>query len=529
MAEQITNLKVRFGADTTKFKKGMDDGKRAVQGFQKEAGSAIERFANQFGVSLGPLKNVLNQTSNAAKGMATGMKGAAGGANLFSTALKLLKVALISTGIGALVVALGTLISYFTNTQRGADKVKTVIAGFKAVFNVLIDRLSLFGEGLYKIFTGDLKGGWETLKNSVKGVGEEIKNEAVAAYELEKARQRLRDQEISLIEVQSERNKQIAQARLLAEDETVAADKRLKAIQQAQALEQKTLNENKELQKERIRIMEADIALSESTAEDYRMLAEEKAKLNDIETESLRLQKRLQTEVNSLTNEIESEAKAILKLREEQTKGFKNIKGKDISFGVELETKGLEVDKLTAGLKPALEDAKNIIIDFGEIANGVFQDLAVAFTDALGTLISGSGGFDEFGKAMLSALGGTMATVGKIIMKAGIAFFAIGTAFQKALASPAAALVAIAAGAALAAVGSAVQKSISSAGAGGGSGGTFSGNSGVYDTRTYATATPAATSQQQQNINININGTFRQRGSDMVATINETVKRSRYR
>ena len=34
MSEVITNMKVRFGADTKQFNKGMDDGKKAVQTFK---------------------------------------------------------------------------------------------------------------------------------------------------------------------------------------------------------------------------------------------------------------------------------------------------------------------------------------------------------------------------------------------------------------------------------------------------------------------------------------------------------------
>src|SRR6056297_1916303 len=112
MTDVITNMKVRFGADTKQFKKGMNDGKKATRQFQKDAGGALERFANQFGVSLGPLTGVLNSTNSATKALGGGFKQAAAGSNIFTKALKVLKVALISTGIGAIVVALGSLVSY---------------------------------------------------------------------------------------------------------------------------------------------------------------------------------------------------------------------------------------------------------------------------------------------------------------------------------------------------------------------------------------------------------------------------------
>ena len=543
MADVITNMKVRFGADTKQFKKGMDDGKRAVQGFRKDAGSALESFANQFGVSLGPLAGTLNKATLATKGLSAGMKGAATSSNVFSKALQLLKVALISTGIGAIIVALGSLISYFTKTQRGADSVSKVFKAIGAVVNVFVDRLSGLGESLVKVFSdpkqavSDLweaiktnivnrfqgilqlfqtvgsgmkalwERDWDALKEAaaksvqdivqintgldanqqqnfakgIKGITDEIKNEASAAYDLEAARQKLRDQEIALIEVQAKRNKQINEARLLAEDETVAADKRLAAMRNAQALEQKTLNENQALQRERIRILEEEIALGESTSEDYRQLAEEKAKLFDIESASLRLQKRLQTEVNSLTNEINAETAAIIKQREELTKDFKPLESQKLDLGIELNT-GLETDKLTSwaqSLSEALEPAKTVIVDFAETFNATFEGLAENFAASIGQMMTGAGGFDDLSKTILASLGGLAVQAGKVIMKAGLAFFAIGEAFQAAISNPATALLAVAAGAALVAAGSALQSSLTNIASGGG--GTFTSNAGVFD------------------------------------------------
>src|SRR5690625_6583394 len=63
-------------------------------------------------------------------------------------ALKGVRAAFISLGIGAVVVALGSLISYFTQTQRGIDKVRQATAGVNAVFSVLVERMAAAGEAL---------------------------------------------------------------------------------------------------------------------------------------------------------------------------------------------------------------------------------------------------------------------------------------------------------------------------------------------------------------------------------------------
>jgi hypothetical protein len=44
-----------------------------------------------------------------------------------------IKAGLISTGIGALVVAVGSLITFFTQTERGAEKLRVVMAGLGSV------------------------------------------------------------------------------------------------------------------------------------------------------------------------------------------------------------------------------------------------------------------------------------------------------------------------------------------------------------------------------------------------------------
>ena len=75
------------------------------------------------------------------------------------------------------------------------------------VVDVLVDRISTFGEGLFKILNGDFSEGVDMLKGSFQAVlGEEIRNEATAAIELRKAQQALEDRQIAtLIKVNAQR------------------------------------------------------------------------------------------------------------------------------------------------------------------------------------------------------------------------------------------------------------------------------------------------------------------------------------
>lgn len=70
-----------------------------------------------------------------------------------STSLKILRGAIIATGIGALVVVLGSLIAYFTSTQEGINKVNKVLTPLKVVFQTLIGVVQNFGKYLLEAIT----------------------------------------------------------------------------------------------------------------------------------------------------------------------------------------------------------------------------------------------------------------------------------------------------------------------------------------------------------------------------------------
>ena len=77
-------------------------------------------------------------SSRAMQGQATATRAMSVATAQGSNALKIFKIALISTGIGAIVVALGSLIGAFLSTQRGIDAVNKVLTPLKEVFATLV-------------------------------------------------------------------------------------------------------------------------------------------------------------------------------------------------------------------------------------------------------------------------------------------------------------------------------------------------------------------------------------------------------
>ncbi len=134
-----------------------------------------------------------------------------------STGMKILRGAIIATGIGALVVVLGSLIAYFTSTQEGINKVNRVLTPLKVAFQTLIGVVQSVGKvmveafqaawqpikkageligtflitplkqvigvvkGLSKVITGDFEGAWEEVKKPTQDLVNKAKDMGKAA------------------------------------------------------------------------------------------------------------------------------------------------------------------------------------------------------------------------------------------------------------------------------------------------------------------------------------------------------------
>ena len=221
-----------------------------------------------------------------------------------------IKAGIMSTGIGALLIAVGSLVTYFTNTKRGADQLSQAFTAMGAVVDVLTDRLSKVGEAISFVFSGEFRKAGEALKGTFAGITDEIQKEVAAMVQLKKRTQELRDADMEFMVQKAATRKEIEKARLNAEDETKSAKERLDALKTALELEEKTTQRELELAAERLAIQQEEMALSENSAEDEERLAQLKVELIEKETASIKMRRRVVTEVNSLENEIRAEEKA---------------------------------------------------------------------------------------------------------------------------------------------------------------------------------------------------------------------------
>ena len=276
------NIVLKVTADTSDVTKSIDKVGESVDG------------------TSGAVSGLTGQLDKMTGGAVTGFRNLSGGITNGVRGLQSFKVALAATGIGVILLAIGSLVSFFTSTKRGAEQLKVATQALGAAFDVIRDRISKVGGALVKFFTGDFKGALDDVKGAFTGITDEIIRETKAAGDLQKAMNALKDEERDFIKQRAETNKQIAEARLLAEDDTLAVEERIEALQRAVDLEQETVARQIELAEERARIAREQVELGESLEEDLQGVAEAEAAVIDLQTASLRTQKRLQTELNSL-------------------------------------------------------------------------------------------------------------------------------------------------------------------------------------------------------------------------------------
>ena len=279
-----------------------------------------------------------------------------------------IKAGLISTGIGAFVVVIGSLLSFLTKTKVGAELLQTAFAGIGAALSVLTDRISSIGGAIVKVFSGDFIGAVRDVKGAMVGIGDEIAKEVKLAVELEQTFQRIADAERGLNLERAQANKIIMKARLDAEDETKSLEQRIGSLQKANEEELRLTAKSLALQKEKVLATETEVGLGESMAEDLDKLNQEKIKLLNMETASFSMQKRLTTGIETLRVEAATKRKAeekertdAINARAKLTQEKIDKEKRQIQELIDLET--ARVNKLTVDGAALLDEFNNSQLD----------------------------------------------------------------------------------------------------------------------------------------------------------------------
>ncbi len=292
MAEEY---KIKLTADTSEVVEDVKDVKEEIKEATDEQtlfSKATTKVKDAFNTLKGGVKTVINT-------------------------FKTLKGAIAATGIGLLVIALGSLVTFFTKTQKGADMLSEVMAGLGAAFDVIVDRISNFGGSIIKFFSGDFKGAVEGLENTFTDLGDEIIREAKAAAELKKQLNALIDMEREFSVQKAKNNVIIREAEALAADQNASLETRVTKLKEAMALIEKQAQEEEKLAEENLRIAQEQKGLGNSMREDLDLIAEKEIALINIRAEAADSRKALIGQLQSLDAQLQEKQKVERQIQNE--------------------------------------------------------------------------------------------------------------------------------------------------------------------------------------------------------------------
>lgn len=304
----------------TRVNKQLDQSNKKIKSVGKEWKAQSTIFKNTMQSQLDSFRVMGISVGGVTRNI--GMMNSSIGAS--SKALKLFKIALVSTGLGALVVLLGSIVSAIMNVQSQTDKWTKLTSQLGAIINVLKDRIAFLGSAIMNLLDGDFEQAQKDWAAATSNLVDEIKEEVrVTGLLADLQAQLIRDSNDFLL-TQAKRKKSIQELIFLTRDEAVSFEQRMEALLKANALEKANLADNIELQKRRIQqILQIekisdletkladiranglrldDVGMALSSEEERKAAIEAIVQLEELETASLTRQRELRNRINELTN-----------------------------------------------------------------------------------------------------------------------------------------------------------------------------------------------------------------------------------
>ena len=304
---------------------------------------------------------------------------------------KSLRVAIIASGIGALVLAVVALGQAFTRSEAGQNKFAKLMGVIGSIINNLLDVLADLGEALIKAFedpqqaikdfgnlikenisnrleglaelipalgraikllfsgefaeagkvaanaTGKVVLGVENVVektqaaiNKTKEFVKELEEEARIAAKIADDRAEADKIERKNTVERAKADREIADLRFKAEQrDKFSVSERIKFLEEASALEEEITNQEIEAARLRFEAKKLENSLSKSTKEDLDEQAQLEAQLIGLNTSKLRLQKRLQTSLTTFRNEEKAERESARKAEADAQKLKEDLRKKN--------------------------------------------------------------------------------------------------------------------------------------------------------------------------------------------------------
>jgi len=345
-----------------------EDAEKELKGLEKE----VEKVDNKVKDTSASTSEMTGQLDKLTGGAVSGFKKMAGSLKLVTTGFKSMRGAIISTGIGALIIGIVALTAAFKGSEEGQNKFNKIMTVIGALTGNLVDLLADLGEGIIntftnpveaiksfsksvkefvtdridgiidsmgllggaikKAFSGDFKGalkdakdGFVKLNNNinpvimavnaaskavVKFTKEQIK-EGKAAAQVADMRAKADKIERNLIVERSKLESEIALLRLKSrEEDKFTAEERKQALLDAQVLEDSLLDKETEYLELRRDAQIQENTFSRSNKENLTKEAEAIAAVNRQVASRANTARQVQREVNTISKQIQAQNKA---------------------------------------------------------------------------------------------------------------------------------------------------------------------------------------------------------------------------
>ena len=280
MAQEVTVNVVVKG--TKKAKKEIDklddSAKKTAGGFKglsKDIGTAWGDV-EIFGTSLNGVKEGFVASGKTAKAM-----------------FKTIKIGLISTGIGVFLIAIGSLVAWFKKSKEGAEKLETIFTKIGVTLSVIGERFVTLGSSLKNLFSGNFKQAGQDLKNTFKGVGDEIKREIDLTLNLKQATKELGKSTKDLTIETVKRKTELNALNRIARDTNKTEQERIEAQEKAGQIEADLFGKRQANATEELRILKERMSMKgddmKQSKADLDKQAELELKLITLEAEGIEL------------------------------------------------------------------------------------------------------------------------------------------------------------------------------------------------------------------------------------------------
>lgn len=356
------------GRSLTKQKKDLTD---QLKTLEKQTGDNRRNVGN-YSEGMKEALETSGLFTREQQALATIQKGVAVATNISTKSVNLFKAALISTGIGAIIVALGSLITYLTSTQKGMDAVTSVTRPLFAIFERMKGVVQDLGgnvfKGLGQILNGDIKEGLSTLgsglKDAASGARDAIKEGAAAGRELDKMQKQIERTEAELVKTRQDLNLEFERSREIAENDAKSQEERRKAAQAAIDAQNKLLEEESRLLDLRIEKKKLENSLNDTSRADQKALNELLAERSRLEAEAAGKRASARNLLEQIQREEVAADKALQKEREKNFEAAEKAKTEALRKQIEERQAMIEADiernnrAFLNGLKQQLLDAE---------------------------------------------------------------------------------------------------------------------------------------------------------------------------